>query len=312
MVIKSWISALRLRTLPLAISGILMGTVTADIIGQTSWSILFLSLFTALSLQILSNLANDYGDFVKGTDNDNRIGNTRALQSGNITLKQMQYAIVLFVVLSLGTGIGLLSVAFNNQINTATILFFVTGILAIAAAVTYTIGKNPYGYAGLGDLMVFLFFGPVAVTGTCLLHTNIHQSDWILVTAASTCIGLLSTAVLNTNNIRDTENDRNSGKNTIPVKIGLHKARIYHSFLITGSLICVLVILQLFSFQEMLWIALLAFIPIGFQLKIVWYTPPTSLYNKLLKQLSLGTLLLVLLFVLSRILHTIIVVQEIF
>ncbi|MFN3446695.1 MAG: 1,4-dihydroxy-2-naphthoate octaprenyltransferase, partial [Bacteroidia bacterium] len=171
--LKTWISAMRLRTLPLAVSGILMGSALSDLSGVESHKLItILALLTAIFLQILSNLANDYGDFTKGTDNEKRVGNMRALQSGNITPKAMLRMIVVFVVLSLISGISLLYVAANGNINYSFLLFFMLGIAAIAAAIKYTVGKSAYGYSGLGDVFVFVFFGLVAVLGVYILHNH--------------------------------------------------------------------------------------------------------------------------------------------
>lgn len=297
--IKDWISAMRLRTLPLAASAITLGVAVADLRYRADLTVGLLCLTTAICLQILSNFANDYGDFTKGTDNDKRIGNMRALQSGAITVGQMRFAIVLFVLLSLLCGISLLYKATNGLLNPAFLGFLLLGIVAIAAAIKYTVGKNAYGYSGLGDIAVFFFFGPVSVIGTFLLSTGLEfslQQDWIVL-FPSFAVGLLSTAVLNTNNIRDIENDRNSGKFTIPVKIGLSNARVYHSLLIVLSLVAWTVFL---CFSYMHWIQLLVF-PAMFLIVKTWTgvlkTEPSPAYNVFLKQLSLGTLLLVFVFI---------------
>ena len=168
--LKVWISAFRLRTLPLALSAILMGTLLADLYSFADPSIFLMASLTAILLQILSNLANDYGDFEKGTDNENRVGNTRAMQSGNITNPAMISMIVVFTCLSFTCGISLLYIAFKGNISLPFLAFLVTGIAAIVSSITYTMGKRAYGYRGWGDFFVFIFFGPVAVLGTFLLH----------------------------------------------------------------------------------------------------------------------------------------------
>ena len=286
---------MRLRTLPLALSSVLMGISLAHLFYSINTTIAWLSVSTAVALQVLSNFANDYGDFVKGTDNDQRVGNMRALQSGAITAPQMRFAIAVLVVLSLTSGIALLLQSTAGQFNSLFVVFFLIGLAAIAAAIKYTVGKNAYGYSGLGDIAVFIFFGPVAVIGTFLLCAGFSfelSHDWSIVFPAC-ALGLLSTAVLNTNNIHDIENDERSGKYTIPVKIGLHKARIYHSFLITTGLGMMLVFMAV-SFMH--WIQLLqiaAMWPIVSTLIQVHNTAPSAAYNVLLKQLSLGILLLV-------------------
>jgi 1,4-dihydroxy-2-naphthoate polyprenyltransferase len=302
MKLKTWISAMRLRTLPLAVSAIAMGIALADMHYSANVLVGCLCILTAILLQIVSNLANDYGDFVKGTDNENRIGNTRALQSGVIKPKQMLVAIVLFVALSLASGISMLLIATNGKVDLQFILFFLIGLLAIAAAIKYTVGKNAYGYSGLGDIAVFLFFGPVSVMGTFLL-SNGFDFNWQtdkLVLLPTIALGMLSTAVLNTNNIRDIENDKASGKFTIPVKIGLSKARNYHTFLIMTAVVCIVAYLV---FNYIYWLQLLQ-LPALFLIIKTWLkvlqTPPSSAYNHLLKQLSLGTLLFVVVFIITN------------
>lgn len=229
---------MRLRTLPLSFSVILLGSALAHLLqvsdsnlklfGNYDWNILILTLTTTLLLQILSNLANDYGDSKKGADNENRIGPERAIQSGIISHSAMLNGIIITAVLSLITGIWLLLVAFDYSVNWTFISFIVLGLSAIAAAVKYTVGKRAYGYSGLGDLFVFLFFGLVGVAGTFYLHTSLF--GWITLLPGIT-MGLFSVAVLNLNNMRDRENDQLVGKNTLVVKMGFKKSKIYHYLL---------------------------------------------------------------------------------
>jgi 1,4-dihydroxy-2-naphthoate octaprenyltransferase len=299
--IKTWISALRLRTLPLAVSAVLTGIALSGFHYSVNGTVAILCLVTAVSLQMLSNLANDYGDFTKGTDNDQRLGNMRALQSGKIRVEQMRMAIILFALLSLVSGLWLLYAATGGELNSIFILFLGLGLAAIAAAIKYTVGRNAYGYSGLGDVAVFIFFGPVAVIGTFLLCTSmafVWQSDKAVLLPAIG-IGLLSTAVLNTNNIRDIDNDKASGKFTIPVKIGLQRARVYHTVLICGALLCFAAYMLIYFH----WIKLLqvpASVLIVSTLAGVLNNEPSPTYNQYLKKLSLGTLLLVIIFILSN------------
>lgn len=291
---------MRLRTLPLAVSGILMGSALSDLSGVESHKMItILALLTAIFLQILSNLANDYGDFTKGTDNENRVGNMRALQSGNITPQAMLRMIIVFVVLSLISGISLLYLAADGNINYSFLLFFILGLASIAAAIKYTVGKSAYGYSGLGDVFVFVFFGLVAVLGVYILHNHFTWrwpvDKWMILPAIT--VGLLSTAVLNTNNIRDIENDGASGKNTIVVKMGLQKARIYHWFLLLGALLSLALFIQTNLLHWIQYLSLLAFIPIIKQGVTVQKLEPSPKYNALLKQLSISTLMLVVVFV---------------
>lgn len=309
--LKTWISAFRLRTLPLATAAVLTGMVAADEMYRADFGITLLAWITAVSLQILSNLANDYGDFVKGTDNEKRVGNMRALQSGNITPASMLRMIVLFVVICLASGISLLWKATAGEINYYFTGFFITGLVAIAAAIKYTVGKNAYGYSGLGDVFVFVFFGPVAVTGTFLLNNGFQfhsGKDWLVFFPAIS-VGLLCAAVLNVNNIRDIENDKASGKYTIPVKIGVERARVYHLLLISAALL--LILFYAFSrFHPIKLILCLPALVLLNNVRKVWITPPSVAYNGYLKQLSLGTLFLSLCLLLANVLIKLLDVQE--
>ena len=234
MQLKPWIIAARLRTLPLAVSNILLGSFLAYNQGKFSIIILLLGLATAVLLQVLSNFANDYGDFINGADEKRISKYERVLQSGKISPKQMRWMLIILTLLTFVTGISLIIFAANALGTTALLVFFGIGILCIIAAITYTIGKKPYGYIGMGDIAVFIFFGIVGVCGIYVLQTR--QWDWhVLFPAAS--FGLLSMGVLNINNIRDLESDRISGKKTLVVRIGLEKAKIYHTWLILIAVI---------------------------------------------------------------------------
>jgi 1,4-dihydroxy-2-naphthoate octaprenyltransferase len=234
MQLKPWIIAARLRTLPLAVSNILLGSFLAYNQGKFSIIILLLGLATAVFLQVLSNFANDYGDFINGADEKRISKYERVLQSGKISPKQMRWMLIILTLLTFVTGISLIIFAANALGTIALVVFFGIGILCIIAAITYTIGKKPYGYIGIGDIAVFIFFGIVGVCGIYVLQTR--QWDWhVLLPAAS--FGLLSMGVLNINNIRDLESDRISGKKTLVVRIGLEKAKIYHTWLILIAVI---------------------------------------------------------------------------
>lgn len=226
---KSWLHAFRLRTLPLALSSIIVGGALSFFDDSFKVWVCVLAAVTTTFLQILSNLANDYGDAVVGTDNKDRVGPERTVQSGAISKKQMSRAIIFFSILCFLSGISLLYIAFNGVINLKLILFLLLGIFAIAAAINYTVGKNPYGYKGFGDLFVLIFFGIVGVVGTYFLNTLSFSWDILLPAFA---IGLLSMGVLNLNNMRDIENDRKSGKITLVVRLGYKKAKTYHASLI--------------------------------------------------------------------------------
>lgn len=234
MQLKPWITAARLRTLPLAISNILLGSMLAYNQGKFKLIISLLGLATAVLLQILSNYANDYGDFISGADEKRISKYERALQSGKISPKQMRWMLIILSLLTFVTGILLITLAVNALGTIGIVVFLVIGILCIIAAITYTIGKKPYGYIGIGDIAVFIFFGIVGVCGIYVLQTQ--QLDWYVLFPASS-FGLLSVGVLNINNIRDIESDRISGKKTLVVRIGLEKAKIYHTCLIIMALL---------------------------------------------------------------------------
>ena len=202
--------------------------------------VLFAAL-TAILLQILSNLANDYGDFKKGTDSAKRVGPQREMQSGTITEKEMQRGLAVTAALCLVSG-ALLIFVFAHLSWQELAVFAALGIGAVLAALLYTLGKRPYGYRGLGDLYCFLFFGWAAVAGTFYLATK--TLDFTVLLPAS-AMGFLSNAVLNINNMRDYENDKASGKNSLAVKIGLNNAFIYHCLLIGGVFACLTVYLVL-------------------------------------------------------------------
>ena len=226
--IKTWLSAFRLRTLPLAFSCIIMGSGLAYAADQFNLTVFVLALVTTLFLQILSNLANDYGDFVKGTDNEERVGPDRTMQSGLITKNEMVKAMWVIALLCSVFGVWLIYEGTLGLDLLKAVLFAILGLTAMGTAVKYTMGKNPYGYAGLGDIFVFLFFGWLGVLGSYFLHT--HTLNWELLLPASS-IGFFTTAVLNINNMRDHLTDEKSGKNTLVVRIGISWAKRYHFML---------------------------------------------------------------------------------
>ena len=234
---KHWIQAARLRTLPLSVSGIIVGSAYAYYQGFSDWRIVVLALLTTLGLQVLSNYANDYGDGVKGTD-ANRIGEKRLVAAGVITAEQMKKAVIITAVLTFIIALLLIYVAFGKDNFALSLIFILLGIGSIGAAIKYTVGKSAYGYSGFGDLFVFIFFGLVSVIGSNFLFT--HFIDWKLFLPA-TSIGLLSVAVLNLNNMRDIENDKIVGKNTLVVKMGLKWAKYYHQIIIVLGMICFMI-----------------------------------------------------------------------
>ena len=244
---KHWISAARPRTLPLALSSILMGSFLAAGSNAFSWTIFWLAVLTTTFLQILSNFANDYGDTVSGVDTVERTVATRAVQTGAITREQMTKAIILMSVVSFITGSWLIYEGLKDTSLKTILTFFGIGILAIIAAITYTVGKRPYGYMGFGDISVLIFFGWVGVLGTYYLHT--HEFNWLNMLPATSC-GLFAVGVLNINNIRDIESDIKTGKNSIPVRLGKDKAVIYHWFLLIGGFAAAVIYTIVVSFTE--------------------------------------------------------------
>ena len=301
MDVKSFVKAARLRTLPLSISGIIVGSVLGNnnVIYEMSerpsiWtsSIFWLAILTTIGFQVLSNFANDYGDGIKGTDK-NRTGEARMVSSGAITPKQMKFAMLITTIITLVIALLLIYVAFGSENFGYSILFLGLGIASIAAAIKYTVGNSAYGYSGFGDVFVFLFFGLLSVVGSYFLYTK-HINFKIFLPAIS--VGLLSTAVLNLNNLRDREEDKKNNKNTLVVKLGNDKAKKYHYFLIISALISAL----LFVFLEFKTIYqftfLVAFIPLFKNLKTVSDNRIPAELDSELKKVALSTFLFALLF----------------
>jgi 1,4-dihydroxy-2-naphthoate octaprenyltransferase len=284
--ISIWIKAFRLRTLPLALSSAIMGSFLAYAHGTFRWYVLVLATFTTLFLQILSNLANDYGDAMHGTDDEKRLGPQRITQSGLVTGRQMRSMILVFVLLALTTGSLLIFIALRHIGWRGILVFFMLGLSAIYAAIKYTIGKNPYGYIGFGDIFVFIYFGIVGVAGTYYLHVNTFD-PWILLPASA--IGLLSSGVLNLNNMRDIENDTRSGKRTLVVHIGSRAAKIYHLMLITLSIVLSLIytLVQFSSAFQLLFILTCPLFALNV-IMVMKNTDPSEL-NLELRKLALST-----------------------
>lgn len=288
--VKIWIAAARPRTLPLSIAGILMGTAFAlhhtDII---NWWIVILALITTLSFQILSNFANDYGDGVKGTDNEKRLGPQRALQSGALTDRSLKKGIILTAFFSAISAIALIYISLGISAVLESIIFLILGGLAIWAAIKYTVGDNAYGYRGLGDLFVFIFFGPVSVMGMCFLLSRSLLLTSIL---PSLTIGLLSIAVLNLNNMRDIDSDRESAKITLAVKFGFAKAKKYHFALLSIAVTAAVSYSALLFYRtDILWIMLPLFVllPIGIHINKVLKASHGAQLDSELKVIALIT-----------------------
>ena len=290
---KNWIQAFRLRTLPLALSNTIIGSCLAAADDKFRWSVFGLAALTTVLLQIMSNMANDYGDFVNGKDTAERIGPKRMVQSGEITPKTMLRGIIVIGILCAVSGVSLILIGTAGKDITNLLIFVVLGLAAIAAAIKYTVGKNPYGYRGLGDIFVFIFFGLVGVIGTYFLHTQSFRWDLLLPASA---IGFLSVGVLNMNNMRDYEQDKKAGKRTIVVAMGEKNAAYYHLFLVAGAALLT-VIYTLLDYHS-LWQGLfvLSFPLLFLNLKKVFtYKSALELYPEL-PRLSMASLVFALTF----------------
>lgn len=280
---------MRLRTLPLSISGIIVASCLAEYNGVFDLKIFVLAILTTLSYQILSNLANDYGDGVKGTDNDDRIGPQRALQSGAITKDEMFNAIRINILISIVLTVGLIYYSFGSDHFLLALLFFGLAGLAVRAAVKYTVGNSAYGYRGRGDIYVFIFFGLVSVIGCYVLYAK--QIDHVVILPAIS-IGLLSTAVLNLNNMRDIISDTKSNKITLAVKLGKENAKKYHYFLVGGAMFCaVLFGILYYTFSPFSLLFVIAFIPLSLHLSNVNKVSDPKNFDPELKKLALSTVL---------------------
>jgi len=301
---KKWIKAARLRTLPLSISGIIVGTACAFPLYQNQlhfWWIFGLCLLTTLFFQVLSNYANDYGDAVKGTDNEHRVGPKRAIQSGEITASQMKKAIWITAGLSLLSSIAVVYVSFGKEDFAWAIFYLFLAMACIGAAIKYTVGNSAYGYKGLGDIFVFVFFGLVSTLGTYYLYA--HSLD-LKVGFPAAAIGLLSTAVLNMNNMRDIHNDAAMNKNTLVVKMGFEKAKQYHFFLILTAVILLNTYGLGVNFTWYTWFFVLAYIPLLKNLKKVNSVSNPRDLDPELKRISLSTFFISLLFSIAIIINS--------
>ncbi len=293
--IQAWLQAARLRTLPLSVSGILAGTALAGIEGYTNTLVFILALMTTIGFQITSNFANDYGDGVKGTDNEDRIGPERALQSGALSRKELHSGILISIIIDLLLVALVLYTAFE-QYPLYIAIFGFLGILCIWAAIKYTVGKDAYGYRGLGDLFVFLFFGILSVMGSMFLFTK-YLTLYALLPASA--IGLLSTAVLNLNNMRDISSDSRAGKNTLAVKLGPVMARRYHNLLVLGSLVLMIIFTLWKGTHNWHLIPLIAYVPLVLHLFKINRLKDPKRIDPELKIIALSTFLLSMLFYLA-------------
>lgn len=307
--VKAWIAAARLRTLPLSVSGVIVGSYLGNtsflpklepgvpsmgIMPKPIWenSIFWLAILVTIGFQVLSNFANDYGDGIKGTD-AKRLGEKRMVASGMISPKQMKIGMIIIGAVTFFLATLLIFRAFGNENFILSFVFFNLAIASIIAAVKYTVGKSAYGYSGLGDIFVFLFFGLLSVLGSYFLFTKTLQWELLL---PATAIGCFSTAVLNLNNLRDIENDAEVGKRTLVVKMGFEKAKQYHAFLLFFGMICAISYSILNYWDGLQFIYVIAFIPFILNIKTVYKNKEPRLLDSELKKVALSTFLFAILF----------------
>lgn len=282
--VQIWLAAARLRTLPLSVAGIILGNAYAYAQEKFDPLIFILALATTISFQILSNFANDYGDGVKGTDNEDRIGPARVLQQGLLSPSTLKKGIVVNVVIAAVLAVALIFSSFSPDQWVMVFVFLLLGIAAIVAAIKYTVGEHAYGYYALGDLFVFFFFGLVSVLGSYFLQTQLFSPELLLPAIA---VGCLSVAVLNLNNMRDAQTDSISQKNTLAVYLGFNKAKGYHYSLLITTLSCSLIFAGIFSTGA--WLFLPILIPLFLHAKRVKHIEQAVDYDPELKVVALST-----------------------
>ena len=293
---QAWLYAFRLRTLPLAFSSIITGSFIAYH-HSFSWTILGLAVLTTLLLQILSNLANDYGDSEKGTDNDDRIGPKRAVQSGILSFSEIKGAIVLFSLLCLVSGSALIRFSLGGQ-DIRSLIFLLLGISAIAAAIKYTVGKGAYGYFGMGDIFVMIFFGLVGVAGSYYLQS--HEFHWSVL-LPGIAIGCFATGVLNLNNMRDRISDEKAGKITVVVKMGAHNAKIYHTVLLIAGWVSIIGFTILHYHSPLSFTFILAAPLFWRNIIAIWKVSDPKDFDPYLKQLAISTFIFSILFAVGQV-----------
>ncbi|MFT4678461.1 MAG: 1,4-dihydroxy-2-naphthoate octaprenyltransferase [Flavobacteriales bacterium] len=298
--VTAWLEAMRLRTLPLAMASSITGAALAWKYSSNFTVVFLLVILTTILLQILSNLANDYGDFKKGTDNEDRIGPERAMQKKDISAFEMKRALIVVTVLTLISGISLLSVSFENILTNMWFwIMLAIGLGAIWAALSYTMGEKAYGYSGFGDIFVFLFFGLVGVLGSFFLFV---QYFFVINLLPAAAIGLFATAVLNLNNMRDHKNDAACGKKTLVVKMGIENAKTYHAGLLLAGWACATGYF-VHDFHNV--VQLIIFIPAVLfvkNLKQVFDFEDEADLDPELKKIALGTFAFSILFFISQVL----------
>lgn len=291
--LKMWWETARPKTLPLALASIFTGSALGYWANPQGFNglVMALCLLTTILLQVLSNFANDYGDHQKGSDTEERIGPLRGIQKGEISAKELKWGLILMVVASFLSGSFLIGIAYENLSDL--LAFAGLGILAIVAAITYTVGAKPYGYMGLGDLSVLVFFGLLGVGGTYYLQTHSIDSHIILPAIGS---GLLASAVLNINNLRDIEQDAKAGKNTLAVRLGAYKGRVYHCILLSVAALCYLAFAAATAISWTNYLFVLAMPLLAKHAIFVYRSQQPSELRPMLAQMSMISLLINILF----------------
>ena len=288
---KSWIQAARLRTLPLAIANVSMGAILSQYFGAFNWPIYLMTVITAILLQVLSNLANEYGDFIHGADHADRSGPSRTVQSGAISANAMKKVMYLTAGLSIVSGVILISL--TTLSIPLKIVFLALGLVAVWASINYTAGSNPYGYRGYGDVSVFLFFGLLSVVGSFYLQRV--QWQWSILLPAISC-GAFSMGVLNVNNIRDLESDAMAGKNSLALKMGRVKAVRYHALLLTIGIMASAIFTMIHFERGYQWLFLIITPLLIINFRAVQLKVKPMELDPYLKQMALTTLLFVISF----------------
>lgn len=291
--LKMWWETARPKTLPLALASIFTGSALGYWANPQDFNglVMALCLLTTILLQVLSNFANDYGDHQKGSDTEERIGPLRGIQKGAISAKELKWGLILMVVASFLSGSFLIGIAYENLSDL--FAFAGLGILAIVAAITYTVGVKPYGYMGLGDISVLVFFGLLGVGGTYYLQTHSIASHIILPAIGS---GLLASAVLNINNLRDIEQDAKAGKNTLAVRLGAYKGRVYHCILLSVAALCYLAFAVATAISWTNYLFVLAMPLLAKHAIFVYRSQQPSELRPMLAQMSMISLLINILF----------------
>lgn len=229
MTFRAALRSMRLRTLPLSLSGVVLGILLAVADYHVRPATAVLIMLTTVCLQILSNLSNELGDVLHGTDTADRQGPRYGLNGGEMTVRDMRLLIGLFVALSIAFGLWMIKVSYGTLLCMDGVCLMLLGAAAILGAMKYTLGRNPYGYRGLGDLFVFLFFGLVSVLGSYFVASHAFPHPFLLLPASA--IGCFSVGVLNVNNIRDMKTDA-ANRTTVALRLGPKGARIYQTVLI--------------------------------------------------------------------------------